>query len=104
MKKGAGSVDRLLRIVTRSAGGFGCNKAQRGWHVPHPGRRPFQPWDAFGLALGLLAGWGYLSDKLWLRRISRMGWYDRERAIDWQSGCCVLFRGTVLRGFSSGFG
>lgn len=92
-----GALDNWIAFADRhpEAGGFGCNvrNADGTFHTPA------QTFPTVGRlwigALGL--GWlGHLSDRLCCGEYR--GWDGTtERAIDWQSGCCVLFRGSVLR-------
>jgi GT2 family glycosyltransferase len=92
-----GSLDRWIECADQhpKAGAFGCkvlnpNGTYQGAARPFPTvRRAFIA--AFGLRpLGFL-GRAFLSDKY-------VGWNgDSEREIDWQSGCCILVRGDLLR-------
>jgi GT2 family glycosyltransferase len=92
-----GSLDRWMEFADQhpEAGAFGCkvlnpDGTYQGTARPFPTvRRALIA--AFGLRpLGLL-GRAFLSDKY-------VGWNgDREREIDWQSGCCILLRGDLLR-------
>ncbi len=92
-----GSLDRWIEFADRypAAGAFGCKVLNpdgtfQGTARPFPTvRRALIA--AFGLrSLGFL-GRAFLSDKY-------VGWHgDREREIDWQSGCCILVRGDLLR-------
>jgi len=77
------------------AGAFGCRVLNPDGSYQNPAR-PFPTiWREWTAAL-------YLRP---LARISRMftsdiytGWDgDTERQVDWQSGCCVLFRGDLLK-------
>lgn len=92
-----GSLDRWLAFADRhpEAGVFGCR-------VLNPNgtyqisARPFPAllgdWVA---ALGLTP-LAYLSNAFLPGEY--VGWKgDTERAVDWQSGCCVMFRGKLLR-------
>jgi hypothetical protein len=92
-----GALDRWMEFADQhpEAGGFGCkvlnpDGTYQGTARPFPTvRRALIA--AFGLRpLGLL-GRAFLSDKY-------VGWNgDQERDIDWQSGCCVLVRGDLLK-------
>jgi len=92
-----GALDRWIEFADQhpEAGGFGCkvlnpDGTYQGTARPFPTvRRALIA--AFGLRpLGLL-GRAFLSDKY-------VGWNgDQERDIDWQSGCCVLVRGDLLK-------
>lgn len=92
-----GALDRLVDFADahREAGGFGCR-------VVNPdgsyqiSARPFP------------TIWRYWLRALWLQRLAHFSdlflsdnysrWKgDRERAVDWQSGCCVMFRGDLLK-------
>lgn len=78
------------------AGAFGCRVLNRDGSYQGPARpfpTLFRDWIA-ALYLRPLA-------HVWDRFISDTytGWKgDSERVIDWQSGCCVMFRGNLLKG------
>jgi len=79
----------------QEAGAFGCRvlNADGTFHAP---AQTFPTVGRYWIdALGL--GWlGRFSDRFACGEY--VGWDGmNERAIDWQSGCCVLFRGSVLR-------
>lgn len=92
-----GALDRWIEFADqhREAGAFGCKVLNpdgtfQGTARPFPTVR--RAWIA---ALGLRPlghlGRAFLSDKY-------VGWNgDSEREIDWQSGCCILFRGDLLK-------
>jgi len=93
----AGSLDRWLEFADQhpEAGAFGCRILNPDGSYQQSAR-PFPTVRraliaAFGLRpLGRL-GRAFLSDQY-------EGWKgDQEREIDWQSGCCVLLRGDLLR-------
>jgi len=92
-----GSFDRWMKFADqhRDAGAFGCRVLNPDGSYQQSAR-PFPTVRrayiaAFGLrSLGRL-GRAFLSDQY-------EGWKgDTEREIDWQSGCCVLFRGALLK-------
>lgn len=92
-----GSLDRWIRFADQhpEAGAFGCKVLNpdgtfQGTARPFPTVRRALI-SALGLRpLGYL-GRAFLSDKY-------VGWNgDTEREIDWQSGCCVMVRGDLLK-------
>ena len=92
-----GALDRWIAFAQRhpEAGAFGCRvlNADGTFHTP---AQTFPTVKRYWIgALGL--GWlGHFSDRFACGEY--VGWDGMtERAIDWQSGCCVLFRGSVLR-------
>ena len=93
----AGSLDRWIEFADRhpEAGAFGC-KVYNPDGSYQESARPFQtPLRAWVAALGLRP-LGHLLPTLPADTYLR--WKgDTEREIDWQSGCCVMFRGDVLR-------
>ncbi len=92
-----GSLDRWIEFADQhpEAGGFGCkvlnpDGTYQGTARPFPTVR-----RALIAALGLRGlaylGKAFISDKY-------VGWNgETEREIDWQSGCCVMIRGNILR-------
>jgi len=92
-----GSLDRWMEFADQhpEAGGFGCkvlnpNGTFQGTARPFPTVR-----RALIAALGLrplgFLGRAFISDKY-------VGWNgETEREIDWQSGCCVMIRGDLLK-------
>jgi hypothetical protein len=94
----AGSLDRWIEFADRhpEAGAFGCKVLNpdgtfQGTARPFPTVRRALIAALALRPLGLL-GRAFLSDKYF-------GWNgDSEREIDWQSGCCILFQGDLLRG------
>ena len=86
------------------AGAFGCQVLNRDGSYQSPAR-PFPTiWRSWIAAL-YMRPLAYLSDLFISDTYS--GWKgDTERVIDWQSGCCVMFRRSVLEnlgGFDSQF-
>ena len=92
-----GSLDRWIEFADRhpEAGGFGCrvlnaDGSYQGSARPFP--TAWRDWIA-ALYLRPLA---YISDLFMSDKYVR--WKgDSERQIDWQSGCCLLVRGELLR-------
>lgn len=93
----AGSLDRLVEFADRhpEAGAFGC-KVHNTDGTYQESARPF-PTIRRSLIAALylrplaLLGKTFVSDRY-------QGWNgDTEREIDWQSGCCVMFRGQLLK-------
>jgi GT2 family glycosyltransferase len=77
------------------AGAFGCRVLNRDGSYQGPAR-PFPTIWRDWIAALYLRSLAYLSD-LFISD-TYTGWKgDTERVIDWQSGCCVMFRGRVLR-------
>jgi len=92
-----GSLDRWIRYAERNpeAGAFGCRV-----HNPdgtyQESARPFPTVRRSLIAALYLRPLGYLGDAF--ASDTYQGWKgDTERKIDWQSGCCVMFRSRVLR-------
>jgi GT2 family glycosyltransferase len=83
------ALDRLIRYADDhpEAGAFGCRVLNRDGSFQHPAN-PFPTVARYWLAaLGLRS----VSDRYY-------GWDGTsERAVDWQSGCCVLVRADLLR-------
>ncbi len=92
-----GSLDRWIAYAERhpEAGAFGC-KVQNPDGTYQESARPFPTvWRSLLAAL-YLRPLGYLSRVFLVDRY--VGWYgNTERNVDWQSGCCVLFRGDLLQ-------
>lgn len=92
-----GSLDRWIKFADRhpEAGAFGCKVLNpdgsfQGTARPFPTVRRALI-SAFNLRFLGYLGRYFLSDKY-------VGWTgDVEREIDWQSGCCVLLRGDLLK-------
>ena len=83
------------------AGAFGCRVLHPDGSY-HPSAMVAPTVGRFWmLALGLDRLAGFCSA---LRGIAYPGWYgDTEREVDWQSGCCVMFRGKLLKEELRGF-
>ena len=92
-----GSLDRWIEYADRhpKAGGFGCNVQYLDGRYQETGR-PFP------------TIWRSLLAALYLRRLGHLsgvfladcylGWNgDTEREVDVQAGCCVMFRGDLLK-------
>ncbi len=92
-----GSLDRWIEFASLhpEAGAFGCRVLNPDGTYQGPAR----PFPTVGRSLIAALG---------LRQLERLGrafqsdiyqsWKgDSEREIDWQSGCCVLFRGDLLK-------
>lgn len=92
-----GSLDRWIKFADlhMEAGAFGC-KVLNPDGTYQGSARPFPTvWRSLIAALGLRTlgrlGRAFQSD-------TYQGWKgDSERKIDWQSGCCVLLRGDLLK-------
>lgn len=90
------ALERLVSFADRhqQAGAFGCRVLNRDGSYQGPARpfpSPFRDWIAalYLRPLGRLSK-RFVSDKY-------VGWNgDTERVIDWQSGCCVMFRRDLL--------
>jgi GT2 family glycosyltransferase len=89
-----GSLDRLVAFADRhrEAGAFGC--------------RVLNPDGTYQVSARLFPTvWRYWIAALGLAKLSSVftyeeyrHWYgETERYIDWQSGCCVMFRGDLLK-------
>ena len=92
-----GSLDRWIEYADRhpEAGGFGCRVLNPDGTYQRSGR-PFPTiWRCWVTALGL-GCLGHISDIFMPDEYVR--WKgDTERPIDWQSGCCMLVRSTLLK-------
>lgn len=101
-----GSLDRWIEFAERhsEAGGFGCRVLNRDGSY-QASARPFQTVGRDLLAALYLRPLAYLSDAFVADEYT--AWKgDTEREVDWQSGCCVMFRGELLKrlnGFDSQF-
>ena len=92
-----GALDRLVQFADKhpGAGGFGCRVLNPDGTYQTSARLFPTVRRYWVSALGLKK----------LANVSRMflfeeypGWFgETERPIDWQSGCCVMFRGDLLR-------
>jgi N-acetylglucosaminyl-diphospho-decaprenol L-rhamnosyltransferase len=92
-----GALDRLIEFADRhpEAGGFGCRVLNTDGSYQGPAR-PFPTIWREWLAALYLRPLGYLSDAFISDKYVR--WHgETERAIDWQSGCCVLVRADLLK-------
>jgi GT2 family glycosyltransferase len=92
-----GSLDRWIEFADRhpEAGGFGC-KVQNPDGTYQESARRFQTPVRLLVAALYLRPLEYLAPEVFADKYLR--WEgDSEREIDWQSGCCVMFRGEVLR-------
>jgi hypothetical protein len=92
-----GSLDRWIAFAERhpEAGAFGC-KVQNPDGTYQESARPFPTVWRNLLAALYLWPLGYVSRIFLAERY--VGWVgNTERNVDWQSGCCVLFRGDLLR-------
>lgn len=92
------ALERLVRFADKhcEAGGFGCRVLNRDGSY-QGSARPFPSIWRDWIAALYLRPLAYLSDVF----ISDVytGWKgDTERVIDWQSGCCVMFRAPLLKG------
>src|ERR1035437_6460488 len=92
-----GSLDRWIEFADRhpKVGAFGC-KVQKPDGTYQESGRPFPTvWRSLIAAL-CLRPVGHLR-RAFLAD-SYLGWKgDAEREVDWQSGCCVMFRGELLK-------
>jgi GT2 family glycosyltransferase len=91
-----GSLDRWIRFADRhpASGAFGC-RVQNPDGSYQESARPFPSVRGAWIAALYLRPLGRLSSALRSDRYE--GWKgDTERVVDWQSGCCVLFRNEVL--------
>jgi hypothetical protein len=89
-----GSLDKLVEFADRhpEAGAFGC--------------RVLNPDGTYQVSARLFPTvWRYWVSALGLSKVSSLFIYeeyprwrgDTERPVDWQSGCCVMFRGDLLK-------
>jgi GT2 family glycosyltransferase len=91
------AIDQLVEFASShpEAGAFGCRVLNADGSYQGPAR-PFPTVWREWLAALYLRSLGYLSDLFISDRYVR--WHgETERAIDWQSGCCQMFRGDLLR-------
>ena len=92
-----GSLDRWIEFADQhpEVGGFGCRVVNPDGSYQGPAR-PFPTVWREWLAALCLSNLGYLSDAFIADRYVR--WKgNTERLIDWQSGCCVMVRGDLLK-------
>jgi GT2 family glycosyltransferase len=92
-----GALDKWIASADRhpEAGAFGCRVLNVDGSYQHPAQ-PFPTIRRQWIAALYLRPLAYVSKVF----ISDMytGWKgDTERTIDWQCGCCVLFRGNLLK-------
>jgi len=92
-----GSLDRWIEFADKhsEAGAFGC----RVQNPDNSYQRSARPFPTISRLLVAALGLGFLG-RLKYPVISDEyeGWAgDTEREVDWQSGCCVLLRGPLLR-------
>jgi len=93
-----GSLDRWITYADRhaEAGAFGCRVLNPDGSYQESAR-PFPTVGRSLIAALALRPLGRLGRAFQSDRYTD-GWKgDSERQVDWQSGCCVLFRGDVLR-------
>jgi GT2 family glycosyltransferase len=100
------ALEKLVAFAERhpEAGGFGCRVLNPDGSDQGPAR-PFPTIRRDWIAALYLRRLAYVSD-LFISDTYTKWSGDTERAIDWQSGCCVMFRGSVLkslRGFDEQF-
>jgi len=91
------ALDRLVAFADRhpEAGGFGCRVLNADGSFQDPAR-PFPTIWRYWVAALYLRPLAHVSDAF----VSDIytGWKgDTERTIDWQSGCCVMFRSELLK-------
>jgi hypothetical protein len=92
-----GTLDRLVEFADRhsEAGAFGCRVLNPDGSYQGPAR-PFPSIRGYWIAALYLRPLAYVSDAFIPDVYT--GWKgDTEREIDWQSGCCVMFRGKLLK-------
>jgi GT2 family glycosyltransferase len=100
------ALEKLVAFAERhlKAGAFGCRVLNRDGSY-QGSARPFPTILRDWIAALYMRPLGYLSD--WFISDKYVGWNgNSERIIDWQSGCCVMFRSSVLKalgGFDSQF-
>jgi N-acetylglucosaminyl-diphospho-decaprenol L-rhamnosyltransferase len=100
------ALEKLVTFADRhpNAGGFGCRVLNRDGSYQGPAR-PFPTIFRDSLAALYLRPLAHLSDRFISDTYT--GWKgDSERLVDWQSGCCVMFRANLLKqlgGFDSQF-
>jgi GT2 family glycosyltransferase len=92
-----GTLETLVQFAERhpNAGAFGCRVLNRDGSY-QGSARPFPTVFRDWIAALYLRPLAYLSDRFIADKY--IGWNgDSERSVDWQSGCCVMFRGDVLK-------
>jgi GT2 family glycosyltransferase len=98
-----GSLDRWIAFADRhpNVGGFGC-RVQNPDGSYQISSRPFPTIGRYWIAALGLRFLGRLSERFVSDQYP--GWKgDSERNVDWQSGCCVMLRGGLLRQQLRGF-
>jgi GT2 family glycosyltransferase len=92
-----GALDKWIQFADQhpEAGAFGCRVLNPDGSYQHPAR-PFPTiWRYWIMAL-YIRPLAYLSN--WFISDIYTGWDgDTERTVDWQCGCCVMFRGGLLK-------
>lgn len=91
------SLDRLIEVAEQhpEAGAFGCRVLNRDGSYQRSAR-PFPSVRGDWMAALWLWPLAYVSDAFMPDEY--IGWKgDTERMVDWQSGCCVMFRGKLLK-------
>ncbi|HEY2934578.1 MAG TPA: glycosyltransferase family 2 protein [Acidobacteriota bacterium] len=91
-----GALDKWVQFAGRhsEAGGFGCRVLNPDGSYQYSAR-PFPTIWRYWIAALYLRPLAYLSDKFISDTYT--GWKgDTERLIDWQSGCCIMFRRRLL--------
>ena len=92
-----GSLDRWVRFADLhpKAGAFGCRVLNPDGSYQQSAR-PFPTVRGELIAALYLRSLAYISD--FFASDMYVGWKgETERSIDWQSGCCVMFRGDLLK-------
>ncbi len=92
-----GTLDKLVEFADRhpEAGAFGCRVLNPDGSYQESAR-PFPSIRGHWLAALYLRPLAYLSDAFIPDVYT--GWKgDTEKVVDWQSGCCVMFRGKLLK-------
>lgn len=92
-----GSLDKLMAFATRhpEMGGFGCRVLNSDGSYQVSARLFPTIWRYWVDAL-CLRWLGNVFSKFSSEEYSRWAG-DSERVVDWQSGCCVMFRGDILK-------
>jgi GT2 family glycosyltransferase len=92
-----GALNRFVKFADRypEAGGFGCRVLNSDGSY-QGSARPFPTIRREWLAALYLRPLGYISDAFVSDKYVRWNG-ETERSIDWQSGCCLLVRGEVLK-------
>ena len=92
-----GSLDRWIEFADRhpEAGGFGCRVLNLDGSYQGPAR-PFPSIRRDLIAAFYLRPLAFISE--FFVSDTYTGWNgNTERKVDWQSGCCVMFRGELLK-------